>query len=179
MGVADAGHGVIELISDFYPDADSEFELVRSIVATSGRPLSLSLAQSHRQPEAWRELLARIEESVAEGLPIRAQVAPRPVGVLVGLQSSYHPFLMFPAWSEVAGLPVDEQARALRDPTFRARLLDEMPEEDGAGGRRSGRRRLINYDNLFVLGAVPDYEPSAEASVARMAVRAATSTRRP
>ncbi len=168
-GVADAGHGVIELISDFYPDTEGEFELVRSMVAASGRPLSLSLAQSHRQPEAWRGLLTRIEESVAEGLPIRAQVAPRPVGLLVGLQSSYHPFLMLPAWRDVAGLPVAEQARALRDPSFRERLLADMPEDDGADGRRTGRRRLINYANLFPLGEVPDYEPPPEASVERMA----------
>jgi N-acyl-D-aspartate/D-glutamate deacylase len=169
MGVADAGHGVIELISDFFPDTDGEFELVRSMVAASGRPLSLSLAQSHRQPEAWRGLLERIEESVAEGLPIRAQVAPRPVGLLVGLQSSYHPFLTFPAWRDVAGLPVAEQARALRDPSFRDRVLAEVPEDDGAGGRRTGRRRLIDYANLFPLGVVPDYEPPPEASVERMA----------
>jgi N-acyl-D-aspartate/D-glutamate deacylase len=169
MGVADAGHGVIELISDFYPDTEGEFELVRSMVAASGRPLSLSLAQSHRQPEAWRGLLERIEESVAEGLPIRAQVAPRPVGLLVGLQSSYHPFLMFPAWRDVAGLPVAEQASALRDQTFRARVLAEVPEDDGAGGRATGRRRLINYANLFPLGEVPDYEPPPETSVERMA----------
>jgi N-acyl-D-aspartate/D-glutamate deacylase len=169
MGVADAGHGVIELISDFFPDTEGEFELVRSMVAASGRPLSLSLAQSHRQPEAWRGLLERIEESVAEGLPIRAQVAPRPVGLLVGLQSSYHPFLTFGAWRDVAGLPVAEQARALRDPSFRARVLAEVPEDDGAGGRRTGRRRLINYANLFPLGEVPDYEPPPEASVERMA----------
>ncbi len=95
-GVADAGHGVVELISDFWPDTDGEFELVRGMVARTGVPLSLSLAQSHRQPEAWRGLLARIEAAVAEGLPIRAQVAPRAVGVLVGLQSSYHPFLALP-----------------------------------------------------------------------------------
>ena len=67
-----------------------------------------------------------------------AQVAPRPVGVLVGLQSSYHPFLMFPAWRDVAGLPVAEQAQALRDPAFRDRLLAEVPEDDGgAGGARA------------------------------------------
>jgi N-acyl-D-aspartate/D-glutamate deacylase len=169
LGVADAGHGVVELISDFYPDTDGEFELVRSIVAASGRPLSLSLAQSHRQPEAWRDLLARIEECVAEGMPIRAQVAPRPVGLLAGLQSSYHPFLMFPAWREVAGLPLESQVQALRDPAFRTRLLEEVPGDDGAGGRRTGRRRPINFANLFVLGEVPDYEPPPEASVAQMA----------
>src|SRR5277367_2123612 len=115
-GVADAGHGVVELISDFWPDTDGEFELVRTMVARTGVPLSLSLAQSHRNPEAWRDLLRRIEEAVAQGLAIRAQVAPRPVGLLVGLQSSYHPLLALPSYSDLAlgELPVAAQAAALR-----------------------------------------------------------------
>ena len=133
LGVADAGHGVVELISDFWPDTDGEFELVRAMVARTGVPLSLSLAQSHRHPEAWRDLLDRIEAAVADGLPIRAQVAPRPVGLLVGLQSSYHPLLAFPAYADTAALPVAEQARALRDPAFRARLLADMESTDDAG----------------------------------------------
>jgi N-acyl-D-aspartate/D-glutamate deacylase len=169
-GVADAGHGVVELISDFWPDADGEFELVRGMVARSGVPLSLSLAQSHRQPAAWRDLLARIEGAVADGLPIRGQVAPRAVGVVVGLQSSYHPFMGFPAFREIAGLPVAEQARALRDPTFRDHLLAELKDDDGDDGRRNGRRRLIDYDRLFPLGDIPDYEPAPEQSVERLAV---------
>ena len=170
LGVADAGHGVIELISDFWPDTDGEFELIRSMVGRSGVPLSLSLAQSHRQPNAWRDLLGRIEAAVAEGLPVRAQVAPRPVGLLVGLQSSYHPFLMFPSWREIAARTVGDQAKALRDPSFRARLLAELPEDDHAGGRRSGRRRLIDFARLYPLGDVPDYEPPAESSVERLAL---------
>jgi N-acyl-D-aspartate/D-glutamate deacylase len=166
-GVADAGHGVIELISDFYPDADGEFELVRAMVETSGRPLSLSLAQSFRQPQGWRELLSRIEESAAEGLPIRGQVAPRPIGVLLGLQGSYHPFLRLPSWREVAALPAAEQARALHDPAFRSRVLAEVPRDDGQGGE--ARRRLADFSNLYPLGEVPDYEPAAETSIERLA----------
>ncbi len=166
LGVADAGHGVIELISDFSPDADSEFALVRQIVERSGRPLSLSLAQNNRQPDAWRDLLRRIEEAVAEGLPIRAQVAPRAVGVLMGLQSTYHPFMPLPAFGEISGLPVAQQAQALRDPTFRARLLDQIPAQgDGA----PGGRRFADFGRLFPLGEVPDYEPAPERSIARMA----------
>src|ERR1700689_3946112 len=168
LGVADAGHGVIELISDFYPDADSEFALVRQIVERSGCPLSLSLAQNSRDPDAWRDLLRRIEEAVAEGLPIRAQVAPRAVGVLLGLQSSYHPFLRLPAFGEISGLPVAEQAAALRDPTFRARLLEQISSQgDGAPG--GGRRRFADFDSLYPLGEVPDYEPTPERSIERMA----------
>ena len=38
LGVADAGHGVIELISDFYPDADSEFDARAAHRGTLGLP---------------------------------------------------------------------------------------------------------------------------------------------
>jgi N-acyl-D-aspartate/D-glutamate deacylase len=168
LGVAEAGHGVVELISDFWPDADYEFELVRAMVARSGVPLSLSLAQSHRHPEAWRDLLQRIEEAVADGLPIRAQVAPRPVGLLVGLQSSYHPLLALSSYADLAGRPVAEQARALHDPDCRARLLAELQADDETGG--SGpRRRPADYVRLYPLGDVPDYEPAPETSLLRSA----------
>ncbi len=171
LGVADAGHGVVELISDFWPDTDGEFELVRSMVARTGVPLSLSLAQSHRRPEAWRDLLGRIEAAVAEGLPIRAQVAPRPVGLLVGLQSSYHPLVAYPAYEDIAALPVAGQARALRDPAWRARLLADMAADGvaGDGERQRGRPRPVDYGRLYPLGDVPDYEPAPETSVRRLA----------
>jgi N-acyl-D-aspartate/D-glutamate deacylase len=171
LGVADAGHGVVELISDFWPDTDGEFELVRSMVARTGVPLSLSLAQSHRRPEAWRDLLGRIEAAVAEGLPIRAQVAPRPVGLLVGLQSSYHPIVAFPAYEDIAALPVAGQARALRDPVWRARLLADMAADGvtGESGQRRSRPRPVDYGRLYPLGDVPDYEPAPETSVLRLA----------
>src|SRR5580692_5745698 len=166
LGVAEAGHGVVELISDFWPDTDGEFELVRNMVARTGVPLSLSLAQSHRHPDQWRDLLDRIEAAVADGLPIRAQVAPRPVGLLVGLQSSYHPLLGFGAYADTARLPVREQARALRDADFRARLLADMEatdcDGDGAVGGQPRRRRPIDYGRLYPLGEVPDYEPAPE-----------------
>ena len=164
LGVADAGHGVVELISDFWPDTDGEFELVRTMVARTGVPLSLSLAQSHRHPEAWRDLLDRIEAAVAEGLPIRAQVAPRPVGLLVGLQSSFHPLLALPSYAGTVALPIGEQARALRDPALRALLLADLEGPGDAAGT-GDTRRPIDYGRLYPLGDVPDYEPAPETSV--------------
>jgi len=162
LGVADAGHGVVELISDFWPDPDAEFAMIRSLVARTGCPLSVSLAQSHQRPEAWRELLAQIERAAADGLPIRAQVAPRPVGLLLGLQSSFQPFSGHPAFKEIASQPLEAQVAALHDPVFRARLLE--------GERPDGPvRRLVDYHRMFPLGEVPDYEPGPEASVQRMA----------
>ncbi len=159
-GVADAGHGVVELISDFSPDLNGEFDLIRDLVAQTGRPLSVSLAQNNHQRDGWRLILGRVEDAVAEGLPIRAQVAPRPVGLLLGLQSSFHPFSGHEAYRAIASRPVDEQARALSDPSLRARLLDGYPERG---------RRLIDFTRMFPLGDPPDYEPAPETSLAAVA----------
>ena len=130
-GVADAGHGVVELISDFWPDTDGEFELVRTMVARTGCPLSLSLAQSHRHPEAGATS-RRIEAAVADGLPIRAQVAPRPVGLLVGLQSSYHPLL--PPGLRANGGPARRRAGAR---AARPGVPGPAPGRHGRGRRRT------------------------------------------
>ena len=162
QGVADAGHGVIELISDFHPDPESEFAMIRSLVERTGCPLSLSLAQSHQRPEAWRDLLGKIQQAAADGLPIKGQVAPRPIGLMFGLQGSVNPFVMYPAYREVAGKPLDEQVRALRDPTFRARLLEEAPPV------KKGRP-TSDWSRMYPLGRVPDYEPPPETSVQAMA----------
>jgi N-acyl-D-aspartate/D-glutamate deacylase len=162
MGVADAGHGVIELISDFHPDPEGEFAMIRRLVERTGCPLSVSLAQSHQRPEAWRDLLAQIEQAAADGLPIKGQVAPRPIGLMFGLQGSVHPFMLYPAYREIAGKPLDEQVRALRDPAFRARLLEESrPARKG--------RPMSDWSRMYPLGAVPDYEPPPETSVQAMA----------
>ncbi len=95
MGLKDAGSGVIELISD-WPDLNAEFSMVRRLVVASGRPLTLSLAQGHSSANGWRKILDLIEKSSDEGLPIKAQVAPRPIGVLLGLQGSINPFITTP-----------------------------------------------------------------------------------
>ena len=102
----DAGRGVIEMISDFdTPDLESEFAMMRRLVQASGRPLSLSLAQRHADPEGWRGLLGQIERPCAEGLPMGAQVAPRPIGLLLGLQASLNPFTPYPAYHEIQHNP--------------------------------------------------------------------------
>jgi len=159
-GLADAGSGVFELISDFWPEREAELALVRRLLEVSGRPLSLSLAQSHRDPEGWKVLLDEVAKMAADGLPVRAQVAPRPIGVLLGLQASWHPFSRHEVYRTIAHLPLAEQVRAMGDPSFKRRLLDEP--------KRAGQTRT-DYDRIFVLGDPPDYEPPAEASLAAMA----------
>ncbi|MGH9033655.1 MAG: N-acyl-D-amino-acid deacylase family protein, partial [Acidimicrobiia bacterium] len=105
------GRGVLQVVSDF-ADVDAEFALCRRMAEESGRPLSFSLVQT---PGAgWRRLLARLSSANADGVSMTAQVAPRAVGLLLGLQCTLHPFLTNPVYREIAALPLAERVAAMR-----------------------------------------------------------------
>jgi N-acyl-D-aspartate/D-glutamate deacylase len=163
-GLGAAGRGVFEIVSDFV-EPEAEFELLRRMVEVSGRPMSISVAQNDLAPDGWRGLLRRIGQAAAAGLPMKAQVPPRAIGLLLGLQATLHPFCGHPSWREVAALPLAEQVRCLRDPALRRRILAEKAPGPLAF-------LLDRFDRMFVLGDPPDYEPPAEASVAARAARA-------
>src|SRR5262249_40520337 len=172
MGLKDAGRGVIELISDFdTPDQPTEFQMIRRIVAASGRPLSLSLGQHHGKPDGWRSLLGMIHAAAQDGLPINAQVSPRSISLLLGLQGTLCPFSAHPAYQEIAGYPLDRKVAVMRDPAFRQRLLSEEPDP----GQARIARRVMAFERIFPLGDPPDYEPSRDESIASPARHACRS----
>jgi N-acyl-D-aspartate/D-glutamate deacylase len=168
LGMKDAGSGVIEFISDFNtPDPESEFEMIDRLLRASGRPFSVSLAQRHTKPESWRRLLGLVEGLANRGHAAKAQVAPRPIGVLQGLQASRIPFSMCAAYKAIAKKSVAERVAIMRDPSFRATLL----EESRAPLRSDMAARLTDYDRMFPLGDPPDYEPAQETSLGAQARR--------
>jgi N-acyl-D-aspartate/D-glutamate deacylase len=167
LGLAAAGKGVLQLVSDFFPDGAAELAMVRRIVERSGRPLSFSLVQSPKAPGGWRAMLAGLSAAVDAGLPMKAQVCGRPVGVLFGLELTLNPFSQNPVFAELRELPLADKVAALADPAFRARLLAH--DEDAKGPFAGSALRA--WDNLFPMGADPDYEPTADATVAAIAAR--------
>ena len=168
MGMRDAGRGVIEFISDFNtPNPESEFEMIERLLAASGRPFSVSLAQRHSRPDGWRRLLGLVEGLASKGHEAKAQVAPRPIGVLQGLQASRNPFSMCPSYKAIQDRSVAERLAALRDPTLRARILEEAK----APLRSDMAQRLTDYDRMFPLGDPPDYEPAQSKSFGAQAAR--------
>ena len=164
-GMKDAGRGVFEMISDF-ENPKEEFSFLRSMVKESGRPMSISLAQGS-SPNGWRKLLGMIEQASDSGLCMRAQVAPRPIGILLGLTTTLNPFSTRPSYVEVAKLPLAERIAALEDPGRKAKILAEEP--------KPGFQRLFNVmdggKKLWVLQDPPDYEPLPEKSIAAEAAR--------
>ncbi len=105
------GHGVVQMVSDFDllrgPERfDIEFDLVEALARASGRPLSMTWLQRDPGGEQWKAIQARVEAAVAQGLPLYLQAASRGIGVINGLDASFHPFMGFPGYKEVAHLPL-------------------------------------------------------------------------
>jgi N-acyl-D-aspartate/D-glutamate deacylase len=167
MAMGKVGKGVLQVVSDFI-DLDHEFGLFRRMSEESGRPISMSLAQSPVKPDNFREILDRLTQANAEGVVMRAQVAARGVGLIFGLQCTLNPFMTNHAYREIADLPLAERVAIMRDPSFKAKVLDEEGEKlrDRLGGT------LINrFERMFEFADPPDYEPPMSESVAARAER--------
>ncbi|MCY1292169.1 Amidohydrolase family protein [compost metagenome] len=169
MGLADAGSGVLQFVSDFdTPSPEEEFAMIRRIAERSGRPVSISLAQRHDTPQKYRLLLKLISDAVEAGLQFKAQVAPRPIGVLMGLQGSRNPFTACPSYQAIAHLPLAERVAMLReDAALKARLLVEVNRPLDV----PISERLTAFHNLFPFSDPPDYSPPPNSSIAAQAQR--------
>jgi N-acyl-D-aspartate/D-glutamate deacylase len=156
--MGDTGRGVLQVVSDF--SRQDEDETLLEMMRASGRPLSFSLLQT-APGVGYRRRLDLLDRANAEGLPMRAQVAARAVGILVGLEGTVNPLGRCPSYLAVADLPLAERARALAEPERRERLVAE------AGQAMRGLPPIM----VFELGDPPDYEPAPEGSVGARAER--------
>ncbi len=169
-----AGSGVVQLISDLYqtPDdlfAQRELDLLERFVRASGRPLSFTMQQAYHSPDRWRFQMAWVDRMVAAGLDVKAQVAPRPIGVLLGLPATANPFLFCASYGEVAALDLPERVAALADPERKRRILAEHAEI--AAGLEPGifQQIMTGFDVIFRLDDPVDYELNTERSIAAQA----------
>lgn len=163
-GLRDASAGVFQIIPRTAADEVDpveEMALLERLLKASGRPLSFSLLHRLERPAQLAVILEHLERIRASGWPIKAQVFPRPVGVLFGLDLSFHPFRFRPSYKEVEALPLEQRARAMRDPGLRARLLSEQPIHANPTFVRISNA----IDDLCELNDPPNYEPPAKATM--------------
>jgi N-acyl-D-aspartate/D-glutamate deacylase len=175
-GIASAfeglSHGVIQMVSDFDvlkgPERfDAEFDLVEAVARASGRPLSMTWLQRDPGGAQWQAIRERVDIAVAKGLPLYLQTAARGIGVINGLEASFHPFMGFPGFKEIAQLPLAERAAAMRDPTRKARVLSEKSDRMAGDGTAIpplvdillARIEMIS-GRMFPLDAKLNYEPN-------------------
>ncbi len=164
-----SGKGAMQLISDF-DDPEQTFAMLRRLVECSGRPLSVSLLEGTYGPMTlkWRNVLDWAAAASASGLPIKAQVLSRAIGVMLGHELTLNTFYTCATYVQLASLPFDEKIRALKAPETRARILAESADPDPAIVLG---RLAREFDHMFMLGDPPDYEQPFEQSIAARAKR--------
>jgi N-acyl-D-aspartate/D-glutamate deacylase len=111
--------------------------------------------------------MSRIDNAVARGIDIKGQVQGRPIGLMLGLQGSVHPFLTRPSYRAIGDKPLAERVAIMLDPAFRAKLIAEAPE----AGHPFVNSLAGAYHKMFELGNPPNYEPRAEDSIGARAER--------
>jgi N-acyl-D-aspartate/D-glutamate deacylase len=168
--VAEAGTGG-RTAGDPIGAAEAEVAWMARLSAAIARPVSFLVMQSDEDPEAWRRLLALADEAAGQGADLVPQVAARPFGMLAGHQSRVNPFADRPTYRTLGPLPFPERVARLRDPDVRRRILDEQPAPGAEPGTLAALLGPAMYARLFPLGDPPDYEPTAETSVAAVAAR--------
>jgi N-acyl-D-aspartate/D-glutamate deacylase len=168
--LADAGAGVFELapagvMGEDLAAPQREVDWMRRLSRETGRPITFAVSQHDMAPDQWREVLDLALEAFDDGVPMRPQIAGRPLGLLLGLQT-FHPLRDRPSYAAIEGLPLDERVARMRDPKVREAILSERGVQDD-------RMAFIGLglDRMFPLGEPPDYEPEPDASVAARAER--------
>jgi N-acyl-D-aspartate/D-glutamate deacylase len=167
FGMADAmrraGKGVLQVNSDF---EEGDFDILRAAAERAGRPLSVLLIQVDNAPDRWKDTLAGIHSANAAGIKANGQVGTRPIGILMGLETSVHPFIRHTTWREMEHLsPRDRYLTLKNNAEVRQRLLDE--------DRSHGHAKWMDFglDRAHPLSFPLNYEPKPENSVGNRAVR--------
>jgi N-acyl-D-aspartate/D-glutamate deacylase len=181
--MAESGRGVLQAVSDFDMERgadrfEGEFDVMERFgEAAKGHTLWISWMQRDLIPTQWQDIRRRAEAANQKGIQVRLQAAPRGIGVLLGLQATFHPFVGFPSYKKIAHLPLAERVKEMRDPSFRARILSETSDKiagDGSPVPPLADRLLSMIDlvsmRMFPLGAKPNYEPAPGDSLMARAV---------
>jgi len=72
-------------------DETAEFAWITRLAKETGRPVWFLLTDRPTDPERWRRIMAGVHQARAAGASVTAQVAGRPVGVILGIWSAYSP----------------------------------------------------------------------------------------
>lgn len=158
--IAGAMHGEGRSVLQFVLDLSTIHEdlpMMLRVADTTKCPISFSITQNDRAPQRWRQTLDEINAAARRGLSITAQIAARPVGLLLGLELSRNPFQTHPSYKAIAHLPLQERLARLRQPEVRAAIMKET-----ATATDDPLFFKPNYDKMFLLGDPPDYEQPPE-----------------
>jgi N-acyl-D-aspartate/D-glutamate deacylase len=159
------GRSVLQFVLDL-STIHEDLPMMLRVADSTKCPISFSITQNDRSPNRWRQTLDEIDAAAKRGLSITAQIAARPVGLLLGLELSRNPFQTHPSYKAIAHLPLGERLARLRQPELRKAILGET-----ATATDDPLFFRPNYDKMFLLGDPPDYEQPPENALGPQARR--------
>ncbi|MET0698501.1 MAG: amidohydrolase family protein [Mycobacterium sp.] len=161
-GVDDAGGGLIQFVPDLLAaDYEGALQAVFDVAAGVGLPVTFTLAIGNAGPALHLDALRMVEKANANGGDISAQIFPRPIGLVIGLDLSGNPFTTYPSYQEIANLPLAERVAEMRKPEVRERILADKPGSNGHPLMFASQA----WDYMYPLGDPPNYEPSPSDSI--------------
>ena len=165
-GVDDAGGGLIQFVPDLMAgDYEPALRTVFDVAADVGLPVTFTLAIGNAGDPFFLDALRMVEKANenggAGGPRVTAQIFPRPIGLVLGLELSGNPFVMYPSYRAIADLPLAERVAEMRTPDVRERILNDRPAADGHPLMFAAQ--AWNY--MFPLGDPPNYEPAPSDSI--------------
>ncbi len=165
------GYGAFGINSDFDVEAD-ELGWMTKLGQDTGRPVWFLLTDRPTDPVRWKRLMEGVHKARAAGAMVTAQVAGRPVGVLLGADTALNPFSIRPSYQALLKLPIDERMKRMQDPAVRAQILSEAPSAELLNRLSQFRQHIVKrWHRMFKLGDPPDYEPRESDSIAAIADR--------
>ncbi|MCB0944811.1 MAG: amidohydrolase family protein, partial [Mycobacterium sp.] len=160
-GVADAGGGLMQFIPDIPAGGyENVLQKVFEAATDAGLPVTFSLTPGNGGDAVWTSAINLIEKFNSAGGDITAQVYPRPIGLVIGLELTANPFVLYPSYQEIADLPLAQRVAEMRKPEVRARILADTP---GEGHPFMYLAQAWQW--IFPLNDPPNYEPAASDSL--------------
>ena len=169
-GVKDAGGGLIQFVPDLVAgDYGPALQTVFDVAEDVGLPVTFTLAIGNAGDPFFVDGLGPGREGQSQrgaSYPqVTAQVFPRPIGLVIGLELSGNPFVMYPSYREIAHLSLAERVAEMRKPEVRERILADKPSGNG----HPLMFAVQAFEWMFPLGDPPNYEPPRSESIASRA----------
>ena len=163
-GVVDGGGGLLQFVPDipaggYQPVLQTVFDVAEDV----GLPVTFTLVVGNSGDPSWPDAITMIEKANANAgrrPQFTAQLLPRPIGLIIGLQLTANPFVLYPSYREIAHLPLAERVAEMRKPEVRARILADKP---GDGHPILYVAQM--WDWIFPLDDNPNYEPDPADSI--------------
>jgi N-acyl-D-amino-acid deacylase len=161
-GVNDGGGGLLQFVPDLMAgDYEASLGAVFDVAGAVGLPVTFTMAIGNAGPPIHLDALTMVEKANANGGDVTGQIFPRPIGLILGLELSGNPFVMYPSYQEIADLPLEERVAKMRDRQVRERILTDQPSSDGHPLMFAAQA----WDYMFPLGDPPNYEPAESDSI--------------